>query len=206
MITRGTLIGKRCPFFIGNKDMGKNYLLYQVISPCLSPKGIPYIGLEKISERGKNGDDIISAILGEPVNTRKSIEYTLGILRRKDNVEVSPGRWGIPYIELGDTNNPQKALIVGLRSGNRWANYSLTPGKMVDILWTSNKILMCEIQDAGNGELKLEPKYTYDVEDMNLENPTKVNSRLGLPSETYKNASALNVAIKELEWKSFSRG
>ena len=89
MITRGTLIGKRCPFFIGNKDMGKNYLLYQIISPCLSPKGIPYIGLEKISERGKSGDDIISAILGEPVNTRKSIEYTLGILRRKDNVEVS---------------------------------------------------------------------------------------------------------------------
>ena len=69
--------------------MGKNFLLYQIISPCLSPKGIPYIGLEKISERGKSGDDIISAILGEPVNTRKSIEYTLGILRRKDNVEVS---------------------------------------------------------------------------------------------------------------------
>lgn len=207
MILRGTLIGRKCPFFIGNKDFGKSYLLYQVISPGLSPKCIPYIGLEKISERGKVEDDIISAVMGEPCNTRKSIEYTLGLLRRKENgdVEVSPGRWGIPYIELGDTTNPQRNLITGLRSGNRWANYSLTPGKMVDILWSPDKIVMCEIQSSQSGELKLNPTCLYEIDDMNLENPIKLPSRLGFPSETYKNASALNIAIKEIEWKSIGK-
>lgn len=212
-----SMIGNVYPFFLSNLTPNDSYYLYRIYSPKLSDNYIPYISLEKISEKVKNepyghGSDIFSILLGKKKIESKSLNY-LEELLKKENPVIKGNELEFPFIEMENGNNLQKSIIIGLRDSIRWKLYKFTTGRFIDVLWTPSKFVLFEIKGdkKDNPEtIWIEPVGIYSNDDVNLENPIEsINlESIDYPRMTWsgKNkASDLNRILKKLEWESFNR-
>lgn len=213
-----SMIGNYYPFFLSNEHLNDSYYLYRLISPSLNPECIPYLSLEKISEKTKNKQpngnniDVLSICLGNRKNlSERAAEMVSNIIKRNEKVDVVVDKnkdGEFPLIEMEQTNNIQKALIIGLRDALRWKLYKFLPGNYIDVLWTPTKFIVFEIKGSEDN-LWIEPVGMYNNSDMNLTNPIKIDlSKIEYPTTKVsgKNkASDLNRMIKTLEWSSFTR-
>lgn len=225
-----SMIGNIYPIFLSNNKLVEDpsYYLYRIVSPGLSPDLIPYISLEKISERTKIGNpkefcdsqkkkairehlDVISMCLGSREGLEeKAVEFLQGILWR-DKPVIDDGFPGFPLIEMENGNNIQKSVIIGLRDTMRWKYYKLYPGNYVDILWTAKTYAVFKLcGEKGKEEVWIEPVGLYSNTDPNMKNPLPVNlESLDYPTDRWSitkgKLSELNRALKKLEWESFNR-
>lgn len=211
-----SMIGEVYPFFLSNSNLEDSYYLYRIYSPKLSEDLIPYISLEKISEKTKNepyghGTDILSICLGSKKNIEVNSVKLLSELLKKESPEIKGNNLEFPLIKLENGNNIQKSIIIGLRDLLRWKIYKFQPGRFVDILWTPNQFIVFEIKggDKEEDEIYLEPKGVYNNMDLNLEKPLDIDlNTIDYPktkwSGKYK-ASEINRLLKKLEWESFNR-
>lgn len=221
-----SLIGNIYPFFLGNSKLttsDASYYLYQVVSPKLSPDLIPYISLNKISEKTKigaqgefygQGLDIISACLGNRDKVReKAVSYLKSILWRENPVIDRAEGDNFPLIEMENGNNIQKSIIIGLRDSIRWKNYKFQEGNYIDILWGPDTFMLFKIigGEKGKSEIGIEPVGLYKNLDPEMKNPLPIDlSSVDYPLDRWsiseKNkASEMNRVIKKLEWESFNR-
>lgn len=212
-----SFIGNVYPFFLSNNKltMDPSYYLYQIVSPKLSPDLIPYISLEKISEKTKVGDsqepygqgsDIISACLGGRDKSKgKEVSFVKNILW-KDNPIIDDNGTEFPLIEMENGNNIQKSIVIGLRDSIRWKTYKFQPGFFVDILWDTDKYMIFKFcGDKQN--IWMEPVGLYSNMDPGQKNPIQVDlMTIDYPSDKWsisdKNkASEINRVIKKMEWR-----
>lgn len=212
-----SMIGNVYPFFLSNQCPNESYYLYKIYSPKLSPDCIPYISLEKVSEKTKNepyghGSDVISILTGKKGIEEKSVNFLLENILKKENPVIDKNGQEFPLIEMENGNNLQKSIIIGLRDAIRWKLYKFTTGRFVDILWTPTQFVLFEVKgdDEKNPEtIWLEPVGVYNNSDVNLEHPLDVNlGKLDYPKTAWsgKNkASDLNRVLKKMEWESFNR-
>ena len=217
-----SLIGNIYPFFLSNNKLytDPSYYLYKVISPCLSPDLVPYISLEKISEKtrigsqneyyGKNSD-IISMCLGNKEKTKeRGVSYLKSILWRDNPIIDSPkDEDNFPLIEMENGNNIQKSIIIGLRDSLRWKNYKFQEGSYVDILWGQDTFMLFKFcGDKNKQELWIEPVGLYSNLDPGMKNPFSIDlNSVDYPKEKWNvgDKSEINRVLKKLEWESFNR-
>ena len=210
-----SLIGNCYPFFLSNYNLSdSSYYLYRIISPSLSPDCIPYISLEKVSEKTKNephekGVDIISVCVGKKVNGSKAGEFVQSLLKREEVSNVVENNTKFPLIEMINSNSPQKILIVGLRDILRWKIYRFLPGRFIDVLWTPTKFVVFKIIAVDQEAIGIEPVAVYNNNDVTLSNPLNVDlTKIDYPKEKFSGkskASDLNRTLKRIEWGSFER-
>ena len=217
LCVNNSLIGSCYPFFLSNNELSESsYYLYRIYSPSLSPELIPYISLEKISEKTRSnephekGADLISVCLGKRASNEKACEFVQSILKREEEIVIKANTSNkFPLIEMANTNSPQKSLIVGLRDALRWRIYRFIPGRFIDVLWTPTKFVVFKINAEEQDAISLEPVAVYDNNDVNLTNPLNVNlNTIDYPKEKFSGkgkASDLNRLLKRLEWNSFER-
>lgn len=225
-----SMIGNIYPIFLNNNKLieDPSYYLYRIISPSLSPDFIPYISLEKIGEKTKNGSnpkefcdspkkktiehlDVISMCLGSREDLKdKAVPFLQNILWR-DKPVIDNAFPKFPLIEMENGNNIQKALIIGLRDALRWKTYKLHPGNYVDILWTASTYAVFRLcGEKGKPEVWIEPVGVYRNTDPGMKNPLPVDlNSLGYPTDKWSSEkgklSELNRGLKKLEWESFNR-
>lgn len=211
-----SMIGEVYPFFLNNQSPSDSYYLYRIFSPKLSKDCIPYISLEKISEKTKNepyghGSDILSICTGSKKNIEsKGIEYLNEYILKKECPVIEKNGQEFPLIEMENGNGIQKSIIIGLRDSLRWKSYKFVSGRFVDILWTPKQFILFEIkEDKKNDSIWMEPVGVYNNIDANLTNPLNVDlSKIDYPKTCWSGktkASELNRVIKKLEWESFGR-
>lgn len=215
-----SMIGNVYPFFLSNSKMREDpsYYLYRIVSPSLSEDLIPYISLEKISEKTKVGNqsefygqdsDIISMCLGNRDKVQeKSIEFLKSILWR-DNPVIESNGVKFPLIKMENGNNIQKSIIIGLRDSIRWKNYKFQSGFYVDILWTADTFMLFRLHSSKD-EVWIEPVGLYKNTDPGMKSPIKIDlEKVDYPHEKWSTSkgkiSELNRALKKLEWESFNR-
>ena len=204
-----SLIGSYYPFFLSNPGYGnKQFLVYEIISPGLSPQYIPYITLKKLNEKTFSGMKGKEIDLLTYCTKMDPIEFTTKILK-KDSAVVTSGKnptQDMPLVEMNSGNNIQKSLIVGIREQLRKDYYKLFPGKQVDILWGPGKYAIFNIA-GDNDTLWLEPVGIFNtLTDMFMENP--LNQKLEKPKEVFTGKGKvidLLRYIKRLEWESFGK-
>lgn len=216
-----SMIGNYYPFFLSNensKKLSDSYYLYRIISPSLSPDCIPYLSLEKISEKTKNKQpygnniDVLSICLGNKKNLEdRSAEMVYNIIKRNEKIDpvvVKNGTSKFPLIEMVQTNSIQKSLIIGLRDALRWKMYKFLPGRCIDVLWTPNNFVIFQIK-GDNDSIWIEPIGMYNNMDTNLTNPIDIDlSKLDYPKTKISGnnkSSDMNRMIKQMEWGSFNR-
>lgn len=214
----GNMLGMTYPFFLNNGNLNVAHYLYQIVSPGLSPDGIPQITLDKISEKTKNDpsestSDILTVCIGHKASDDEMVNYLEGIFKRSYPAvfaDVYGNDGEFPLIDMEEGLGIQKNLIVGLRDSLRWKNYRFYGGRYIDVLWTPTEFIVFKICDDEK-YLWLEPVSVHKNSDISLTNPLDVDfSKVeGLPVMRYtKEAdkiSKLNRFIKTLEWASFDR-
>ncbi|MBP3732093.1 MAG: hypothetical protein J6I84_02485 [Bacilli bacterium] len=214
----GTLIGNQYPFFLGNIGLGSSYFLYQINTPGLSPKCIPYFSMTKLAEKTKATEegsdlDIISYCvgLGKKMSTKVAADFLKENILKKDGnvIEQNPSEKGFPLIELGWGNAAQKSLIQGLRDILRWRTYKFQPGNLIDVLWTAKDFIVLKI--CGDKDAYwFEPVAAYRNTDLEMKNPLKILDwgRINYPRERFtgnSKASAINWTLRRVERSSFDR-
>lgn len=221
-----SMIGNHYPFFLGNNKLMEdaNYYLYRVISPSLSEDLVPYISMEKISEKTRtnepngNGVDVITACLvnnkEKEVSTEKVINFLKGILW-KDNPIIDGNGSKFPLIEMENGNNIQKSIVIGLRDSLRKKYYKYHKGAYIDILWTPTTYVVFKIYIASasgkEDKASIKPVAIYKNTDVEMKNPLPESllDTIDYPHESWdihgKTMSDFNQAIKKLEWASFNR-
>lgn len=211
-----SMIGNYYPFFLSNFNLSDSYYLYRIFSPSLSPDLIPYLSLEKISEKTKTepherGLDIISVCLGKKASGNKAKEFIAELVKKEGPTSVEENGTNFPLLEMLSSNILQKTLIINLRDALRWKIYKFTPDRYVDVLWTPSKFVVFKIkEDSQNKEaIYLEPVGVYNNMDVNLSNPLNIDLKnIDCPKDRFtgkSKASDLNRLLKRLEWSSFER-
>ena len=211
----GTMIGYYFPFFLNNSRLSDSYYLYQITTPALNEDLIPYLSMVKISEKTKpdqpsgKGIDILSACLGNKKNMPETgIDFLSNLLKKEDTKVVGNSK-EFPWITMVPGNNLQKTMIIGLRDSLRWKNYKFFPDRYVDLLWTVKDYIVLKICGDQKGNLWFEHVGAYRNNDVNMENPIKVDwNRINYPREKFggpSKASDINRTLKRLEWNSFER-
>jgi hypothetical protein len=210
----GTMIGYQYSFFLNNANLPEAYYLYQITTPGLDEHLTPYISLTKISEKTKTepygkDSDILSMCLGSKKGvTPEAGKELLESILKKEGTVVKENGDKFPLATMVPGNNMQRAIIIGLRDALRWKNYKFVPGRYVDLLWTSKDFILLKI--CGDRDaLWFEHVAAYRINDVNLENPLKVDwTRINYPKEKFtgtSKASDINRTLKRLEWGSFER-
>lgn len=212
---RYNLIGRQIPFFLNNINLTDSFYLYQVFTPGVDDNYNPYVSITKTVEKSKNNTtskgkdiDLISSII-YPKNLVDPVAYVSEMLK-KEGVEIVPGEkdGDFPVIHTLSGNNPQKALIIGLRNNLRWKNYRLFPGRYVDILWTPTKYVVCKIME-NEKYIWLEPQGVYKNTDLMQQNPLDIHlTTRELNVRVEKSPKVVNdlmYSIRGLEWTSFDR-
>ena len=221
-----SMIGNYYPFFLGNSRMMEdtNYYLYKIISPSLSEDLVPYISMEKISEKTRqndpngNGLDVILACLvnnkDKEINVEKSVNFLKGILW-KDNPIVDSNGYKFPLIEMENGNNIQKSIVIGLRDSLRKKYYKYHSGSYIDVLWTPTTYVVFKINISASKDKEekasIHPVAIYKNTDVAMKNPLpeELISTIDYPRESWeihgKTVSEFNQIIKKLEWASFNR-
>lgn len=214
-----SILNKNFTFFMTNDFGVKNYYMYQLVSPALSPDYIPYCSLRKISERiafegtASGADiDLIQELRGDK-DRRKTVENAVAYLeklmeRDRPIIDQPKTENEIPYLEM-DSIQAVRSMIITLRDAVRWKKYRFQAGKFIDILWTQNTFLIAKIM-GDDKEIWLEPVAIYRNDDPEMKNEVKNQA---LPEKLLKGqhftgdkkASDLNREIKYLEWEAWKR-
>jgi len=221
------MIGRYVPFFLSNNNSTPQYYLYAIESPGLSKNMNPYVSLRKISERTKSknyptgsGNDILRLFVTEETESQKMdwrvVVVLLNLLRKYNynyNVLIDKNGKNFPLIEFKGDTYVQKLIITGLRSLLRKSNYKLCPGRTIEIMWTANTYVVFRIKGGKNHAIFLKPEAVYEIEDMNMENPLRIDlnqfdyfadQQFEL-SEDWKITKELDDEIKKIEMYSFER-
>lgn len=213
-----SILNKNFTFFMTNEFGVKNYYMYKLVSPALSPDFIPYCSLRKVSERTTAGTatgadiDLLQELRGDK-ERKKTIENAQTYLERllerdKPIIDQPKTENEIPYIEMENIQTVRN-MIITLRDAVRWKKYRFQPGKFIDILWTQNTYLIAKIM-GDEKEIWLEPVAIYRNDDPEMTNEIKTQA---LPAKLLKGqrftgdkrASDLNREIKYLEWEAWKR-
>lgn len=232
-VVENNMIGNIYPFYLNNsfetvENQDKEYLLYQISSPSLSPNLVPYITFSKIGERTSqplkpkdkamkhrlySNDGIIFAYCNKGTNKdleELGFEFVTESLKKFEVIpEVVKNGRNFPLIELQPGCNIQKNLLISLRNSLRWTKYKFSAGCFIDILWTPTTFIKFKIC-GDNDVIWLEPEAAYKLTDVEMANPLPVKmSTINYPKVKYSKdrvkISEFNTAIRLLEWKSFDR-
>jgi hypothetical protein len=219
-----SLIGNYYPFYLNNANLGEEFYLYQITTPCLGEKCVPLISLEKAGERtlGKhycadeatwnmNHNDLFAHLFRTRYKiSRRSAEYVANLLR-KDHPVVYENGIGCPAVELDNDNNIQRAIIVHLRDEYRWKFYKFQAGRKIDVLWKKDSFMVFDIEgDEKEDSIWLTPRNMYRTNDPAMKNPIPFDpDTLQYPKNKFigkTKASELNRILKRMEWQAFGGG